>query len=195
MFEPNASWSLPQHLYLVSEWSARCAEEGNPQSCVNALQNPGNPPDFRAGLALRQCAQGLDKPPCQRVIKSLGISADLVAELRQMIMRQCKPTQTLTECYMALGTAAISPRLRQQLAASKRLAPRTMLGRTLRTCSTRTTFRGPIMCWREKSLTVKMTARQLVYNTGKTPGPRVFGIPCPSLIPSKKTGSWEASSR
>ena len=23
MFEPNASWSLPAHLFLVSEWSAR----------------------------------------------------------------------------------------------------------------------------------------------------------------------------
>src|SRR5262249_52049905 len=25
MFEPNASWSLPAHLFLVSEWSARCS--------------------------------------------------------------------------------------------------------------------------------------------------------------------------
>ena len=24
MFEPNASWSLPAHLFLVSEWSAKC---------------------------------------------------------------------------------------------------------------------------------------------------------------------------
>ena len=22
LFEPNASWSLPQHLFMVSEWSA-----------------------------------------------------------------------------------------------------------------------------------------------------------------------------
>jgi phospholipase C len=35
MFESNASWSLPSHLYLVSEWSARCAVQGDPQSCVN----------------------------------------------------------------------------------------------------------------------------------------------------------------
>jgi phospholipase C len=45
MFEPNASWSLPAHLFLVSEWSAKCSQAGDPQSCVNALQNPGNPPD------------------------------------------------------------------------------------------------------------------------------------------------------
>ncbi len=38
MFEPNASWSLPSHLFLVSEWSAYCSTQDNPSSCVNALQ-------------------------------------------------------------------------------------------------------------------------------------------------------------
>jgi phospholipase C len=46
MFEPNASWSLPEHLFQVSEWSARCTTRNQPESCTNALQNPGNPPDF-----------------------------------------------------------------------------------------------------------------------------------------------------
>ncbi|MGH7761352.1 MAG: alkaline phosphatase family protein [Candidatus Dormibacteraceae bacterium] len=41
MFEPNASWSLPQHLFMVSEWSAKCSSASDPMSCVNALQNPG----------------------------------------------------------------------------------------------------------------------------------------------------------
>jgi phospholipase C len=49
MFEPNASWSLPEHLFMVSEWSARCSREGDPFSCVNALQDPGSPPDFQGG--------------------------------------------------------------------------------------------------------------------------------------------------
>ncbi|MGH9125570.1 MAG: alkaline phosphatase family protein [Acidimicrobiales bacterium] len=43
MFEPNASWSLPAHLFTVSEWSAHCTEHDNPASCTNALQNPGTP--------------------------------------------------------------------------------------------------------------------------------------------------------
>jgi phospholipase C len=34
MFEPVDSWSLPSHLYLVSEWSARCSSS-SPGSCVN----------------------------------------------------------------------------------------------------------------------------------------------------------------
>jgi phospholipase C len=43
MFEPNASWSLPAHLFMVSEWSARCPRRGDAMSCVSALQNPVNP--------------------------------------------------------------------------------------------------------------------------------------------------------
>jgi phospholipase C len=44
MFEPNASWSLPEHLFQVSEWSANCKEHDNPFSCTNALQTPGPSP-------------------------------------------------------------------------------------------------------------------------------------------------------
>jgi phospholipase C len=51
MFEPNASWSLPEHLFLVSEWSANCTQHDNPSSCANAVQNPGLPPDFGGGRA------------------------------------------------------------------------------------------------------------------------------------------------
>ena len=39
MFEPVASWSLPDHLYMVSAWSARCANS-SPSSCVNAIVGP-----------------------------------------------------------------------------------------------------------------------------------------------------------
>jgi len=40
MFEPNASWSLPAHLFIVSEWSAVCLEPDRPMSCTNELENP-----------------------------------------------------------------------------------------------------------------------------------------------------------
>ena len=33
MFEPDASWSLPAHLYELSEWSAWCTDPLNPFSC------------------------------------------------------------------------------------------------------------------------------------------------------------------
>jgi len=46
MFEPTASWSLPAHLFEVSEWSADCASH-DPASCTNNNEDLLNaPPDF-----------------------------------------------------------------------------------------------------------------------------------------------------
>ena len=44
MFQPDTSWSLPSHLFMVSGWSAKCSQRGSPKSCVNAEQAPGSPP-------------------------------------------------------------------------------------------------------------------------------------------------------
>jgi phospholipase C len=65
MFEPNASWSLPQHLFMVSEWSAYCLKAAQPMSCTNALQSPANPGG--AGLTARQRRQNK-----QRAIRGLA---------------------------------------------------------------------------------------------------------------------------
>jgi phospholipase C len=50
MFEPNASWSLPAHLFLVSEWSAKCSVANVASSCRGAPNRPAEPPDFRGNL-------------------------------------------------------------------------------------------------------------------------------------------------
>jgi phospholipase C len=39
MFEPVKSWSLPDHLYMVSAWSARC-QNRSPMSCANDIAGP-----------------------------------------------------------------------------------------------------------------------------------------------------------
>ncbi len=39
MFESDASWSLPAHLYMVSAWSAKCASD-DPNSCQNNIKGP-----------------------------------------------------------------------------------------------------------------------------------------------------------
>ena len=44
LFQADASWSLPGHLYMVSGWSAKCSQAGSPMSCVAAVQAPGSPP-------------------------------------------------------------------------------------------------------------------------------------------------------
>ena len=47
MFEPNSSWSWPEHLFEVSAWSAICGSDKtwseNPLSCVSAVEGPPIP--------------------------------------------------------------------------------------------------------------------------------------------------------
>ena len=50
MFEPNDSYSLPAHLFLVSEWSAFCTDPQNAFSCTNQVQTP-NPSDGKLHYA------------------------------------------------------------------------------------------------------------------------------------------------
>src|SRR6266851_4470715 len=42
MFEPVSSWSLPDHLYMVSGWSAKCRTP-SPMSCRNQIGGPWSP--------------------------------------------------------------------------------------------------------------------------------------------------------
>ncbi|HEX4490385.1 MAG TPA: alkaline phosphatase family protein [Acidimicrobiia bacterium] len=43
MFGSGRSWSLPEHMSLVSDWSARCYIIDDPMSCENELANPDDP--------------------------------------------------------------------------------------------------------------------------------------------------------
>ena len=63
MFEPNASWSLPAHLFQVSAWSAYCTEHDRPEKCTNALQAPGMPPDFEGRSAAIFGGEERNGPP------------------------------------------------------------------------------------------------------------------------------------
>ncbi len=49
LFQPNASWSFPQHLYLVSEWSAKCSRVDDPMSCASNIDSPGSTVGATAG--------------------------------------------------------------------------------------------------------------------------------------------------
>jgi phospholipase C len=49
MFEPATAWSLPSHLYMVSEWAARCTNRHDPFSCKTRLR--GNTPESGARYA------------------------------------------------------------------------------------------------------------------------------------------------
>ena len=43
MFEAVSSWSLPEHLYMVSAWSAKC-KDANPSTCVNNVNSYSTDP-------------------------------------------------------------------------------------------------------------------------------------------------------
>lgn len=127
MFEPNASWSLPEHLYLVSEWSAKCSGTGDPMGCINELQSPANPPDFNAALQndiISKCRRGLQFPACQTGLVAMGISPQMASELHQLILQNCKASESLTQCESALDNVSIPSKLQENLiAAAQRLAP------------------------------------------------------------------------
>jgi phospholipase C len=46
MFEPNRSWSLPEHLFQVSEWAAVCTQHSVPASCHNMVDHLKRPPNI-----------------------------------------------------------------------------------------------------------------------------------------------------
>jgi len=56
MFEPNSSWSLPSHLFMVSAWSANC-QPGEPMSCKDALDGPSLKPG-KTGSSLVEANAG-----------------------------------------------------------------------------------------------------------------------------------------
>ena len=127
LFESNASWSLPSHLYMVSEWSAKCSKAGDPQSCVNALQSPGNPPDFGSKLKntlIGKCRAGVRTARCRAALQAAGITPAMASQLHQLIATDCKPTDSITTCQSAIDAANIPDTLRRKLiAASNALAP------------------------------------------------------------------------
>jgi phospholipase C len=51
LFESVASWSLPSHLSLVSEWSARCAVPNDAASCRGDIAGPADPSYPRGRVA------------------------------------------------------------------------------------------------------------------------------------------------
>ncbi|MFY9654283.1 alkaline phosphatase family protein [Trebonia sp.] len=98
MFEPVDSWSLPSHLYLVSEWSARCGS-ANPDSCVNDPAQAGG--GARAELA--------------------SLPAAFTSCLRTHGVKQLKKANLTSPKVVAATSAclgALTPAQRQQLLGS-----------------------------------------------------------------------------
>jgi phospholipase C len=57
MFEPVSSWSLPDHLFLVSGWSAHCKNK-RPTSCLNNIFGPYGVDQFDNAVAQEMSSGG-----------------------------------------------------------------------------------------------------------------------------------------
>jgi phospholipase C len=90
MFESAASWSLPSHLFMVSEWSAICSKAGDPMSCVNDLGNKPLGNLQTRNNFLNSCLKGMDSPQCKKAFDAVKITADVRAELHTLIAANCK---------------------------------------------------------------------------------------------------------
>lgn len=117
MFSAAGAWSLPAHLYLVSEWSARCSKDGDPQSCVNALENPEASPDpgVIAKSLIGKCQDGLSLQSCHDALQSAGISPDLAAGIDALISQNCRPTDSYPTCQSAIDKASVPAELKKKL--------------------------------------------------------------------------------
>jgi phospholipase C len=63
MFQPNASWSYPQHLFMVSGWSAHCSKASDVSSCTTNIDSPGIGPILGSNNYLPTLTAGINQYP------------------------------------------------------------------------------------------------------------------------------------
>ncbi|MGN7200765.1 alkaline phosphatase family protein [Arthrobacter sp. SAFR-044] len=122
MFSSAAAGSLQAHLYMVSEWSAKCTKAGDPSSCVNALESLDPEPekaDFDKSL-IGKCQANADLQPCRDALQAAGISSDLAVQTEQIASADCKSTDSFTACKAGANAADIPDALKEKLAQAAR---------------------------------------------------------------------------
>ena len=115
MFQSDASWSLPSHLYMVSEWSARCRVPGDPNSCVNNDQLGGffTRQIAAAGggtgrAAYRQCVAAIVDEQVSSLTPALRRRARLHPRFRRV-------EQSILRAARELAVSEAGPQCRNQL--------------------------------------------------------------------------------
>ena len=125
MFASVAAGSLQAHLYMVSEWSAKCTKAGDPSSCFNTLQGIDPEPEqdnFEKSL-IGKCQPDAGPQPCRDALQAAGISPDLAGQAAQIAAAGCKRTDSFTACKSAVNGADLPPMLKDKLAlAAKTLS-------------------------------------------------------------------------
>ena len=122
MFSSAAAGSLAAHLYLVSEWAAKCTKAGDPSSCTNTLLSLDPEPekqDLEQSL-IGTCQAGADLSPCRDALQAVGISPDLAAQIGQLVSANCKPTDSYPVCRAAVDSADVPAALKEKLSQAAR---------------------------------------------------------------------------
>jgi phospholipase C len=120
MFTSAAAGSLQAHLYMVSEWSAKCTKPGEPSSCVDALDGLDNEPEkaeFDDSL-IGECQADQDLQTCRDALGEAGSGPDLAVQTQQLATASCKRTDSYATCKAAVDAAPFPAALKEKLAAA-----------------------------------------------------------------------------
>ncbi|MGN7147407.1 alkaline phosphatase family protein [Arthrobacter sp. SAFR-179] len=120
MFTSAAAGSLQAHLYMVSEWSAKCTKAGDPASCVDALEGLDNEPEKEAfdDSLIGKCQESQDVQPCREALEAAGADPGLAGQARQLATASCKRTDSYPTCKAAVDVADLPAALKEKLAGA-----------------------------------------------------------------------------
>ncbi len=90
MFEPDASWSLPAHLYMVSEWSAKCSD---PDEAVHSARAPPDPTRPTGSSTVCLDRPHLPAAQVRRELALLHVQGQRARLREQHASMSCKPVE------------------------------------------------------------------------------------------------------
>jgi phospholipase C len=185
MFSSQSSWSLPEHLYMVSEWSGTCSRPGDQTSCTGDA--PDDPPDRSARMnVVGECGTAELTGTCRRMLQRLG--SQHPRRLHALLFRNCQ----LSRSYVAYNDSYSPRAYRRCTAAVRHAGLRPALERPLVAAAAQ--LRPPDYAWTD--LTYLLHRAQVSWRyyvmTGTEPDCRDDGaVTCPAHLQDPKTpGIW-----
>jgi phospholipase C len=133
MFSSQSSWSLPEHLYMVSEWAAACPRRGDETSCTTGA--PAGPPDRSTRRnVVDVCSVPTLTASCRRMVRDIGghrpryfhdlISQHCSLARSYLVYNDSYSPRTYRRCTAAIREARLRPALeRPLLAAAAQMRP------------------------------------------------------------------------
>jgi phospholipase C len=130
MFASSLSWSLPEHLYMVSGWSAKCSVPGDAESCADGT--PVNLPDIthmRHNVVF-DCGGATISDKCLQTMAADNFPTTIYDDVHQLVTTSCDimgsfvawsdsfTDATFTGCENAINASDFSPDVKQVLGSA-----------------------------------------------------------------------------